>query len=131
MTSPNNHSRDPQPAEVRLRNVIESDLEIFFEQQLDPESIRMAAFTANSAKCTSCSSMSGGGLYIQRPTTGASSITLSTFDSNKAWFGSGIASETSVQLTLTKFYLYKQRQPYPGRIKRLRGRGGCLLDARR
>jgi RimJ/RimL family protein N-acetyltransferase len=46
MTSTNNPPRDPQPVEVRLRNVIESDLAIFFEQQLDPESNHMAAFTA-------------------------------------------------------------------------------------
>ena len=37
---------EPQNGEVRLREVIHSDLEIFFEQQLDPESNRMAAFTA-------------------------------------------------------------------------------------
>jgi len=36
---------EQRPA-VRLREVAESDLPIFFEQQLDPEAIRMAAFTA-------------------------------------------------------------------------------------
>lgn len=30
--------------DVHLRNVIESDLPIFFEQQLDPDATRMAAF---------------------------------------------------------------------------------------
>src|SRR6185312_1527530 len=33
-------------ADVRLRNVIESDLAIFFEQQLDPVANYMAAFTS-------------------------------------------------------------------------------------
>jgi RimJ/RimL family protein N-acetyltransferase len=32
------------PFDVQLRNVIESDLPIFFEQQLDPEATQMAAF---------------------------------------------------------------------------------------
>jgi RimJ/RimL family protein N-acetyltransferase len=36
----------PDPSSVRLRDVIESDLPIFFEQQLDPEANYMAAFTA-------------------------------------------------------------------------------------
>jgi RimJ/RimL family protein N-acetyltransferase len=31
--------------EIQLRDVIETDLSIFFEQQLDPEANRMAAFT--------------------------------------------------------------------------------------
>jgi RimJ/RimL family protein N-acetyltransferase len=32
--------------EVRIRDVREDDLEVFFEQQLDPEATRMAAFPA-------------------------------------------------------------------------------------
>jgi RimJ/RimL family protein N-acetyltransferase len=32
------------PDEVRLRSVIEDDLLVFFEQQLDPVAVRMAAF---------------------------------------------------------------------------------------
>ena len=32
--------------EISLRDVHESDLHIFFEQQLDPEATRMAAFPA-------------------------------------------------------------------------------------
>ena len=36
----------PPVAEVRLRPVIESDLLLFYEHQLDPEAIHMAAFTA-------------------------------------------------------------------------------------
>jgi RimJ/RimL family protein N-acetyltransferase len=35
-------------SEVRLREVQESDLAIFFEQQLDPEAIRMAAFPSRT-----------------------------------------------------------------------------------
>ncbi|KAA3664352.1 MAG: N-acetyltransferase [Chloroflexi bacterium] len=34
------------PTKVHLREVIKSDLDIFFEQQLDPEANHMAAFTA-------------------------------------------------------------------------------------
>ena len=37
-------STDPAPSVVILREVIDSDLPVFFEQQLDPEAIRMAAF---------------------------------------------------------------------------------------
>ena len=59
------------------------------------------SFTSNSARCIGCSIIFGGGLYIQRPSTGASSITSSTFDGNLAWFGSGIGSTTNVQLSLT------------------------------
>lgn len=40
MTNP-----EQRPA-IRLREVAAADLPIFFEQQLDPEAIRMAAFTA-------------------------------------------------------------------------------------
>lgn len=58
-------------------------------------------FTTNSAKYLTGSNSTGGGLYIQRPSTGASSITSSTFDGNFAWYGSAIISETNVQLTLT------------------------------
>ena len=57
-------------------------------------------FNLNSTKCTSCNITSGGGLYINQPSTGAASITHSSFDSNLAWFGSGISSETTVKLTL-------------------------------
>ena len=56
----------------------------------------------NSTTCTGCSFSSGGGLYITRLATGPSSIDLSTFEGNQAWFGSGISSETSAQLTLTR-----------------------------
>ena len=59
------------------------------------------SFTSNSAKCNECSMISGGGLYIQRPSTGASSINSSTFDGNSAWSGSAIGSASTVQLTLT------------------------------
>jgi predicted outer membrane repeat protein len=59
------------------------------------------AFSGNTVKCTSCSILAGGGLYIKRPSTGPSTITQSVFDRNVAWFGSGISSESSVQLTLT------------------------------
>ena len=58
-------------------------------------------FTTNSAKCADLNFPIGGGLYIQRPTTGPSSVTQSTFDGNLAWLGSGIDSDTRVQLTLT------------------------------
>ncbi len=34
------------PASVLLRDVIDSDLPIFFEQQLDPVATQMAAFPA-------------------------------------------------------------------------------------
>jgi RimJ/RimL family protein N-acetyltransferase len=40
------HTRDPENRGVQLRDVVESDLPIFFEQQLDPEANYMAAFTA-------------------------------------------------------------------------------------
>ena len=36
----------PDAGEVGLRPVIESDLPLFYEHQLDPEAIHMAAFTA-------------------------------------------------------------------------------------
>ncbi len=35
----------PQPDTVKLRTVLPSDLDVFFQHQLDPEAIRMAAFT--------------------------------------------------------------------------------------
>ena len=57
-------------------------------------------FTSNSVKYITGYSSFGGGLYIQRPSTGVSSITSSTFDGNFAWYGSGIFSETNVQLSL-------------------------------
>ncbi|MHB0989139.1 MAG: GNAT family N-acetyltransferase [Bellilinea sp.] len=37
------------PVTVRLRKVIDSDLAIFFEQQLDPQANYMAAFTSKNA----------------------------------------------------------------------------------
>ena len=37
------------PVAVRLRKVIDSDLAIFFEQQLDPQANYMAAFTSKNA----------------------------------------------------------------------------------
>ena len=40
------HAPNPTTSIVQLRDVIESDLPIFFEQQLDPEANYMAAFTA-------------------------------------------------------------------------------------
>src|SRR5436309_8753677 len=40
------HTSDPENKDVQLRDVIESDLPIFFEYQLDPEANYMAAFTA-------------------------------------------------------------------------------------
>ena len=40
------HTPDPITKSVQLRDVIESDLPIFFEYQLDPDSNHMAAFTA-------------------------------------------------------------------------------------
>ena len=36
---------------ILLRNVIESDLPIFFEQQLDPEATAMAAFPSRDEFC--------------------------------------------------------------------------------
>jgi RimJ/RimL family protein N-acetyltransferase len=35
---------EPMTSEVRLRDVVAEDLPVFFEQQLDPEAVRMAAF---------------------------------------------------------------------------------------
>nr|MBA2396964.1 hypothetical protein [Ktedonobacteraceae bacterium] len=35
----------PDPADVLLRDVMMSDLPIFFDQQLDPDANHMAAFT--------------------------------------------------------------------------------------
>ncbi len=35
-----------EPAEIILRDVIKSDLAVFFEQQLDPDATRIAAFPA-------------------------------------------------------------------------------------
>jgi RimJ/RimL family protein N-acetyltransferase len=32
--------------EIKIRNIIESDLQVFFEQQLDPDANQMAAFTS-------------------------------------------------------------------------------------
>jgi len=40
------HAPDPVTKSVQLRDVIESDLPIFFEYQLDPDANYMAAFTA-------------------------------------------------------------------------------------
>ena len=40
------HAPDPVTKSVQLRDVIESDLPILFEQQLDPDANYMAAFTA-------------------------------------------------------------------------------------
>ena len=40
------HASDPTTSNFQLRDVIESDLPIFFEQQLDPGANYMAAFTA-------------------------------------------------------------------------------------
>ncbi len=40
------HASDPVLKSVQLRDVIESDLPIFFEHQLDPDANYMAAFTA-------------------------------------------------------------------------------------
>lgn len=37
---------DPSPMVVRIRDVEDSDLELFFEHQLDPEALRMAVFPA-------------------------------------------------------------------------------------
>ncbi len=56
---------------------------------------------ANEAKCTGCSFSTGGGLYITRTATGASSIAQSAFEGNQAWLGSGISSDSHIQLTLT------------------------------
>jgi RimJ/RimL family protein N-acetyltransferase len=36
------------PADIQLRDVIESDLPIFYEQQLDPEATRMADFPSRT-----------------------------------------------------------------------------------
>ncbi len=71
-------------------------------------------FTSNSAKYYSGYSSSGGGLFIQRPSTGASSITSSTFDGNFAWYGSAINSETTVQLTLTSSAFINNGSLTPG-----------------
>ena len=57
-------------------------------------------FDENSIKCSGCKISSGGGLYIKRASVGASSITHSSFDGNLAWTGSGISSDTTVELTL-------------------------------
>ena len=40
----NTDDNDAITGDVRLRDVFESDLSIFYEQQLDPEATRMAAF---------------------------------------------------------------------------------------
>jgi len=44
------HMSQPTPgpiaSDIRLRDVVEADLPIFYEQQLDPEATRMAAFPA-------------------------------------------------------------------------------------
>jgi RimJ/RimL family protein N-acetyltransferase len=40
------HISNPETKDVQLRDVVESDLSIFFEQQLDPDANYMAAFTA-------------------------------------------------------------------------------------
>lgn len=40
------HAPDPVTGGIQLRDVIESDLPIFFEHQLDPDANYMAAFTA-------------------------------------------------------------------------------------
>jgi RimJ/RimL family protein N-acetyltransferase len=42
------HSATSNPSAVSLREVIDSDLPILFEQQLDPEANHMAAFTARN-----------------------------------------------------------------------------------
>jgi RimJ/RimL family protein N-acetyltransferase len=41
-----NHTPDPKSGDVRLRDVIPSDLPILFEQQMDPEANQMADFPA-------------------------------------------------------------------------------------
>jgi predicted outer membrane repeat protein len=72
-------------------------------------------FTSNSAKYLVGSNSSiGGGLYIQRPSTGASSISSSTFDGNFAWYGSAINSETTVQLNLTSSAFINNGSLTPG-----------------
>jgi predicted outer membrane repeat protein len=58
-------------------------------------------FMANSAHCTGCSFSVGGGLLITRSENGPSSISQSTFESNQAWIGGGISSDSKIQLTLT------------------------------
>lgn len=42
----NKRASNPSAGDVRLRDVTESDLPIFFEHQLDPDATRMAAFPA-------------------------------------------------------------------------------------
>jgi RimJ/RimL family protein N-acetyltransferase len=37
---------DPSPSDVHVRDVEDSDLEAFYQHQLDPEALRMAAFPA-------------------------------------------------------------------------------------
>ncbi len=44
MTEPTPGASDQPPPEVRLRDVEEADLPVFFEHQRDPEACRLAAF---------------------------------------------------------------------------------------
>ena len=73
-------------------------------------------FTSNLVNCTGSLICSGGGLYIQRPSTskGISSISSSTFDGNLAWFGSAISSGTYDELTLTNSAFINNGSLTPG-----------------
>ena len=44
----NDQERDPETSDIILRDVVESDLPIFFEQQLDKDANWMAAFTSKN-----------------------------------------------------------------------------------
>ncbi len=57
-------------------------------------SVDGATFTGNQTKCTtSCSFNCGGGIYSDLR-NGTATVTNSTFDGNKGWFGGGISGYT-------------------------------------
>ncbi len=55
-------------------------------------SVDGATFIGNEAKCHSCPFNEGGGLYSGLQ-TGVATVTRSTFDGNKGWFGAGICAK--------------------------------------
>jgi hypothetical protein len=55
-------------------------------------SVDGATFIGNEAKCQFCNFNEGGGLYFGLQ-TGVATVTHSTFDGNKGWFGAGIGAK--------------------------------------
>ena len=116
---------EPMRSEVRLRDVVAEDLPVFFEQQIDPEAVRMAAFpsrdrdafTAHWAKVRADATVAKQTILFDGQVAGnivsfeQSGTPLVGYWIGKSFWGRGIATRA-----LSEFLRHVETRPLYARV---------------